>query len=70
MKEGYDMKNKIIIYTGVGADKKKIELYNFSEMKHVVIEGVSYIRINCEGKFYYYRTMITTIGEINIYEGK
>lgn len=62
------MKNKIIIYTGIGANKRKEELFNFSEMKHVVVEGVSYIRICCEGKYYYYRTMETSIGEIKIYE--
>lgn len=61
------MKNKITIYTGCGADKRKEELFNFSEMKHVVVEHVSYIRICCDGKYYYFRTMETTISEIKIY---
>ena len=62
-----DIKNRIVIYTGCFEDKRKVELFNFNEMKHMCIEGVSYIRITCESKNYYFKTIETTIGEIQIY---
>ena len=62
------MKNKIVIYNGMFENKKRIELYNFNELKHVVIEGRSYIRITCDNRQYFYKTLETSIGEIKIYE--
>ena len=62
------MKNRIILYTGCFNKKKRIDLYNFSSLKHVVVDGISYIRITCDGAQYFYKTMETSIGEIECYE--
>lgn len=62
-----DCKNVIVLYIGIGAEKQRVELYDFQSLDHTLINGVSYIRICCDGRFYYYRTMETAIAEINIY---
>lgn len=62
------MRNKIIIYSGCGEEKEKFELYNFSRMTHTHDEyGVSYIRIECDGRFYYFKTTESVISEIEIF---
>lgn len=60
-------KNVIVLYTGIGAEKQRVELYDFQSLDHILNNGVSYIRICCDGRFYYYKTMETAIAEINIY---
>lgn len=60
-------KNQVIIYTGLGVDKKRVELYNFETIDHIVINSVSFIRVCCDGRFYYYQTSISYISSINIY---
>lgn len=60
-------KNYICLYTGTGENKTKIELVDFTEVKHVWVENRSYIRITCDGRFYHYPTIETTISEIQIY---
>ena len=62
-----EKKNLVILYTGIGENKKRVELYNFQTIDHYRMNGHSYIRVNCDGKFYYYPTIETCISEINIY---
>ena len=59
--------NQVILYTGIGEAKKKVELYNFQTIDHYVDGGRYYIRVNCGGKFHYYPLQETTIASINIY---
>lgn len=61
------MKNKITLYTGFGSDKKKVELYNFNKLDHIQINDQWNIRIECDGRFYYFQQWMTSIGEIEIY---
>ena len=62
------MKNKIIIRSGSGKEKEIFELYNFSSMTYVYDEdGMSFIRIECEGRFYYFKTTESVISEIKIF---
>lgn len=62
------MKNKIVIYSGIGENKEKFELYNFSSVKHVFVNDRSYIRVDCDGRFYHFQTTISVISSIEIYK--
>ncbi len=62
------VQNEITIHTGCFDKKEKIVLYDFEKLDHIVTNGVSYIRILCGNRFYYYKTMETTISEIKIYK--
>lgn len=61
-------KNKIIIYTGIGESKKQIVLYDFKKVDHICFDGIAYLRILCGDRYYYYKVVETSIGEIEIYE--
>ena len=63
-----DAKNRIILCTGCGKEKRLVELFNFQELSYVSIDGVSYIRITCDGRYYHYKTIETSISGINIYD--
>lgn len=65
-----EKRNVVVLYTGCYNEKKRIELYNFDTIDHYMLNGVSYIRVQCDGRFYYFETVITTISEINIYDQK
>ena len=60
-------KNLIVLYTGYGKEKQRVELYNFESVDHYTLGGVSYIRVCCDGRFYYYRTIESVIHSIVIY---
>ena len=62
-----EKKNVIVLYTGCGEEKHRVELYNFQTMDVVIIEAIVYIRIKCDGRFYYYPKATTSIHEINVY---
>lgn len=62
-----DLKNKIVLWVGCFENKKRIELFNFEKVDHVAQNGVSFVRVCCDGRFYYYKTIETRIGEIIIY---
>lgn len=62
-----DPKNKIVLFVGCFEQKKKIELYNFKKVDHYWSENISYIRVLCGGRFYYFKTTETVISEIEIY---
>lgn len=66
--ETKQIKNKIILFTGIGAYKKKVELINFNCIDHTWKNSVSFIHIACGNKNYYYQTHITVISCIYIYE--
>ena len=62
------MKNKITIYSGTFEDKEKFEFFNFTKLDHIQDEdGRSYIRLEFEGRFYYFLTVETSISEIEIF---
>ena len=61
----YDCKNKITLYTG--EDHNRVELYDFDKLEHIMINGVSNIRITCGNRYYYFKTIETAISEIEIY---
>lgn len=63
-----DVKNRIILHTGCGKEKQLVELFNFQELSYISIDGVSYIRITCDGRYYHYKTIETCISGINIYD--
>lgn len=65
--ETKQVKNKIVLLTGIGTDKHIVELYNFTTFDHTTFNSVSFIRILCDNKYYYYKTSITSIVRINIY---
>ena len=60
-------KNFIRLYTGTGENKQCIELVDFSKVEHVWIDDRNYIRITCDGRFYHYPTIETTIADIEIF---
>lgn len=60
-------KNEIIISTGTGLDKQHITLYNFTDVDHVYVQDTSYLRVICDDKMYYYKTVISSILKIKIY---
>lgn len=62
------MKNKITIYNGCYENKKKIELFDFTKVDHINIDGKHYLRVLCGNKYYYYLSVETSIGEIEIYD--
>lgn len=62
------MKNKIVLYTGSFELKERVELVDFTEVKHVVAGGRALLRVLCGSKCYYYPVTETTISEIQIYE--
>lgn len=66
--ETKQVKNKIVLLTGIGADKRTVELYNFTTFDHTTFNSVSFIRVLCDNRYYYYQTSITSIVCINIYE--
>ena len=63
------MKNKIVIFTTENGKKERIELYNFNKVDYYFneINSKSYIRILCDTKYYYFRTTLSTIKEIEIF---
>ena len=62
-----DVKNVIILNVGVGKEKHQVVLYNFQQLAYTLIDDVSYIRITCDGRYYHYKTIETSISGINIY---
>ena len=59
-----ELKNKIVLFVGCGDSKKRHELFNFSKLDHIFVNGVSFVRVLCGSKFYYYQTTQTSIAEI------
>lgn len=60
-------KNSIILYTGIGLNKTRVELFNFNVIDHIAINGITHIRIECGGRYYYYQESITHISMIECY---
>lgn len=59
------MKNKVVLYTGIGANKKRVELYNFESIKSVVCNGRAYIRVKFSNtNINLYPRAETTIAEV------
>ena len=58
-----DAKNLLILYTQEDCDKEKerVELYNVDSFEHKFIDGRSYLRVECDGRFYYFKTQLTAI---------
>ena len=61
-------KNTIILFVGCGESKERVQLFNFTKMDHILIDGRAYVRVECDGKYYYYPTQLTAISEVYIYE--
>lgn len=61
--------NKITIFEGVGSNKIKYELVNFSKVDHYQDKntGKAYIRVLCGSRFYYFLAVQSVISEIVIY---
>lgn len=59
-----ELKNKIVLFVGCGDSKKRHELFNFSKLDHLSIDNVSYVRVLCDSKYYYFKTVETSIAEI------
>lgn len=68
-KRQHEANNKIVIIEGIGENKRKVELYNFSKMDHYLDTntGKAYIRILCGSTFYYFLTVQSVISEIIIF---
>lgn len=62
-----EIKNKIVLFVGCYGSKKREELYDFSKLDHICVNGISQIRILCGSRFYYFKTSETTIAEIENY---
>lgn len=67
MKGETNMKNKVIIYSGCFEKKERIELVDFTHIDHIEFDGVAYLRVLCETKYYYFKLIETTIAEVIIY---
>lgn len=62
-----EIKNKIVLFVGCYDSKKRIELHDFSKLDHICTNGVSYLRILCGCRFYYFKTVEASITEIENY---
>ena len=60
-------KSRVVLFEGCFENKRRVELYNFSKIEHTCIDGKSYIRIECDGRFYYFKTQETTIASVEVY---
>ena len=59
------MKNKVVLYTGTGVNKKRVELYDFESIKSVFYNGRAYIRVKFSNTdFNLYPRSETTIAEV------
>lgn len=61
-------KNLLVLYVGTGEEKERVELYNVDSLDHYLSNGRSYIRVCCDGHFYYYPTHLTSIANFNDYQ--
>lgn len=62
-------RNKIIIFEGIGSNKIKYELYNFSKVDHYQDKntGKAYLRVLCDSRFYYFLAVQSVISKIEIF---
>lgn len=65
-----EKKNLLVLYTKEDAEseKKRVELYNIDSFEHRMIEGKSYLRVDCGGAYYYYKTHLTAISSFTNYQ--
>ena len=64
------MKNYIILVESKGYEAKETKLYNFSQVNYMFIDGIGYLRVLCDSKFYFFRSTQTYIKEIKICKEK
>ena len=62
-----EIENKVVLFVGCFESKERKELYNFSKLDHIWVDGVSFVRIVCGNSFYYFKTTETAISEIVIF---
>lgn len=60
-------RNRTILYEGIGQNKRKIELFNFSKLDHILSNGRAFVRVLCDSKYYYFRAQETSISEIETF---
>ena len=61
------MKNKVVLYTGIGVNKKRVELYDFESIRTVVCRGRVYIRVKFSNTdFNLYPKRETVISEVEV----
>ncbi len=60
-------KSRVVLFEGCFENKRRVELYNFSKIEHTWIDGRAYIRIECDGRFYYFKTQETSIASVDVY---
>lgn len=65
-----EKKNLLVLYTKEEWDspKERVELYNVDSFEHKFIDGKSYIRVDCGGKYYYFKTHLTAISSFVNYQ--
>ena len=62
------IKNRITLYTGIGEEKQRVDLFDFDTLDHYCgVDGRYYYRITCGDRFYYFPLAITSIAEIKNY---
>lgn len=64
-----EKKNLLVLYTHEDCDtpKERVELYNVDSFEHRFIDGKSYLRVDCGGKYYYFKTQLTAISSFTNY---
>lgn len=63
MKQPQNAKNLLVIYTHEECDspKERVELYDVDTIDYIMVDGRSYLRVCCDGRFYYFKTQLTAI---------
>lgn len=63
------MKNKIVITTTENGKKERIVLFNFSKVDHYFekLDSKFYLRVLCDSKYYYFRSNLSVISEIEVF---
>lgn len=64
------MKNRIVIYTGIGDEKQRKEFFNFTKIDHTYMKGQALLRLQCGSAFYYFPVATSVISEVEICEEK
>lgn len=69
MVNSMEKKNLLVLYTheDPSSEKERIELYNVDSFEHRFIDGKSYLRVDCGGKYYYFKTQLTAISSFTNY---